>query len=101
MAGDRSRRLLYQLDQQSILQRRIGLSVDVDVSAQVVRRAESLVEGANSLRYRPATSLALADEQIKQQEVGVDAVTLRQVHAEAVAAGLLAAHHRACLDHLG
>ena len=48
---------------------------------------------------RPASRSS--DEKIEQQQVGVDAVALGQVHAEAVAAGLLATHHRAGLDHLG
>ena len=48
-----------------------------------------------------AAGLALAHEEVQQEQVGVDAVALGQVHAEAVAAGLLAAHHGPGLDHLG
>ena len=42
----------------------------------------------------------LAQEQVEQQQVGVDAVALGQVHPEPEPAGLLGAHHRAGLDHL-
>ena len=58
------------------------------------------MEVLHGRRDRPAAGFALADEQVEQQQVGVDAVALGQVHAEAVAARLLAAHHRAGLDHL-
>ena len=47
-----------------------------------------------------STGLALTDEQVQEQQVGVDAVALGQVHLEAVPTGLLAAHHGAGLDHL-
>ncbi len=73
----------------------------MDVGAQVERGAGDLVQVGHGLRHGPAAGLALADEQVQQQQVGVDAVALGQVHAEAVAAGLLAAHHGAGLDHLG
>ncbi len=93
-------RLLAQLDQQAVLQRRIGRLVDMNVGAQVERLAGDLVQMLNGLRDGPVAALALANEEVEQQQVGVDAVALGQVHAEAVAARLLAAHHRAGLDHL-
>ncbi len=50
---------------------------------------------------RGPAGLALAHEEVQQQQVGVDAVALGEVHAEAVAARLLAAHHGPGLDHPG
>ena len=41
----------------------------------------------------------LLEAQVEQEQVGVDAVALRQVHPEAEPARFLGAHHRAVLDH--
>ena len=58
------------------------------------------MEVLDRARHRPAAGRPLAHEQVEQQQVGVDAVALRQVHPEPEAARFLGAHHRARLDHL-
>ena len=58
------------------------------------------MEVRQRLRYRPSTGGSLADEQVEQQQVGIDPVALGQVHPEPEPARLLGAHHRPGLDHL-
>ena len=90
---------LAQVDEQAALDLRVRGAVDVDVDAPIERRAGELVEGRP--RATPASAQPLlAQEQVEQQQVGVDPVALGEVHPEPEAARLLGAHHRAGLDHL-
>ena len=101
LAGEVGRRRRREVDQQAALGLRVGGPLDVDVDAQVERRPGDLVEVLDRARHRPAPGRPLAHEQVEQQQVGVDAVALGEVHPEPEAARLLGAHHRPGLDHLG
>ena len=100
LAREVGRRLAAQVDQQAPLRLGVGRPLDVDVDPQVERRPGELVEVLDRARHRPAPGRPLAQEQVEQQQVRVDAVALGQVHPEPEAARLLGAHHRPGLDHL-
>src|SRR6202158_896102 len=75
---------------------RIGGRVQMQVAAQIEGRADHVHQLGDELAR---LFLGLMHE-VEEEQVGDDPVTLGQVHREAEAAGLLPAHHGACLDHL-
>ena len=70
------------------------------VNAEVVRLAANRLHVREHLAHALAAEGTLADEKVEEEEIGEDAVALGEVHREAVAPRLLAAHRGARLNHL-
>ena len=100
MCAERARWSSDKLRGESLFHCGVFAAWDVHVNAEVVRLATDRLHMGKHLAHALAAEGTLADEEVKDEEVGEDAVALREVHREAIASRLLATHGGARLNHL-